>query len=126
MRILFGAIVAVVVALVGLLAFVMVDQIGVPTVALVSGTVEHVDLTPAYTTVSSDGKNTTVQYHPPTWTFWTQVKGKRMSFSRNSEDYRLGERIVVKLGVGRLTGSLFIQEARKEPKAGWRAEQEWQ
>jgi hypothetical protein len=106
-------VILIVAGLLGLLAFTIVDSVGVSPTKTTVTAIEVKHIVPAYTVIVMAGKVPTSQYHPESYQLHFKIDGEEISSSVKKkffDDVNVGDKIEVDYGLGRL--SKFYQPKR--------------
>jgi len=105
---LMGLLMLAVVGLLGLLAFILVDSIGITPTKTTATVVEAKQVVPAHTTTILVGTVIVPQYHPESYRLHFKIEGEEVSPTVKKkffDDIKVGDRIEVDYGFGRLSNS---------------------
>lgn len=103
------------VGLVVLLVVVLVDSVGITPTKTATVVVETKQVVPAYTTIILMGKIIVPQHHPESYRLHFNIEGEELSSMVEKEFFdgiRVGDRIEVDYGFGRLSNSHQPTEIR--------------
>jgi len=93
------------VGLLGLLAFILVDSVGITPTKTTVTVVEEKQVVPAHTTYILVGKIFIPQHHPKSYRLHFKIDGKKVSLTVEKkffDDIKVGDKIEVDYGFGRL------------------------
>ncbi len=102
--------------LVALLGFVLVDSVGITPTKTATTVVEAKQVVSAYTTTVLMGKVFVPQYYPESYQVHFRIDGEELSPTIEKkffDDIRVGDRIEVDYGFGRLSNSRQPTQIRK-------------
>lgn len=108
LAVIIALVILIVVGLLGLLAFTIVDSVGVSPTKTAVTMIEDKHIVPAYTTIIMAGKVPTPQFHPESYQIHFKIDGEKISSSVKKnffDDVNVGDKIKVDYGFGRLSKS---------------------
>jgi hypothetical protein len=92
----------------GLLAFIIVDSVGITPTKTTVTVVEEKQVVPAHTTYIMTGKIFIPQHHPKSYRLHFKIDGEEVSLTVEKkffDDIKVGDKIEVDYGFGRLSNS---------------------
>jgi hypothetical protein len=103
------------VGLVVLLGFVLVDSVGITPTKTAITVIKVKQVVPAYTTIIMVGKIIAPQHNPESYRLKFNIEGKELSVrveKKFFDDVKVGDRIEVEYGFGRLSKSYQLRQIR--------------